>query len=105
MARPYNTSMNDLLPSWRAAADEAARRGAAVLEQWRARFSVREKARADLVTRPRVPREIHSPREVPDLGFPGEDPSQGGASTRPSRRIVDLLDGTANYVTMSRLTC
>jgi len=32
------------------AAQEAARRGAAVLEEWRHRFSVREKARFDLVT-------------------------------------------------------
>ena len=29
---------------------EAARRGAAELERWRAKFSVREKSRADLVT-------------------------------------------------------
>ena len=32
------------------AAKEAARRGAGVLEEWRTRFQVREKARFDLVT-------------------------------------------------------
>ena len=32
------------------AAVDAARHGAALLESWRAKFSVREKARADLVT-------------------------------------------------------
>ena len=38
------------LKTWLNAAQEAARRGAAILEQWRQRFSVREKARFDLVT-------------------------------------------------------
>ena len=40
----------DELTIYREAACEAARRGAAVLAQWRAKFQVREKARADLVT-------------------------------------------------------
>ena len=39
-----------LLTTWLAAAKEAALRAAVVLEDWRRRFSVREKARFDLVT-------------------------------------------------------
>ena len=41
------------------AAQDAARRGAAVLEDWRTRFSVREKGRADLVT------ELYAPEPSP----------------------------------------
>jgi len=43
------TSPDDLA-GWLEAAQEAAQRGAAVLEDWRQRFTVREKARFDLVT-------------------------------------------------------
>ena len=38
------------LSEYRQAACEAARRAAAVLEEWRGRFQVREKGRADLLT-------------------------------------------------------
>ena len=38
------------LTAYREAACDAARRAAVVLEEWRQRFSVREKARFDLVT-------------------------------------------------------
>lgn len=97
--------MTDLLPSWRAAADEAARRGAAVLEHWRARFSVREKGRADLVTEAdhasqQVIREFLQSK-FPDLGFLGEeDPGAKTGTIDPTvpTWIVDPLDGTANYV-------
>ena len=59
------------------AAREAARRGAAVLEEWRRRFSVREKARFDLVT----DADLASQKAIqeylagrfPDHGFLGEE--------------------------------
>jgi myo-inositol-1(or 4)-monophosphatase len=90
---------------WRAAAEEAARLGAARLEEWRARFSVREKAHADLVTE-----ADHASQQVirtflaarfPEHDFLGEeDPQAKDGRLRPGvpTWIVDPLDGTANYV-------
>lgn len=87
------------------AACQAARCGAAVLEDWRARFSVREKGRSDLVTEA----DLGSQRAVreylvgrfPDHGFVGEE--EGASKSRPEPGapptwIVDPLDGTTNYV-------
>jgi myo-inositol-1(or 4)-monophosphatase len=97
------------LPEWLDAAVEAARRGAAVLEGWRARFSVKEKARADLVTdadtaSQKAIREFLLGR-FPGHLFLGEEDSFGKtpAETRPPAGappvwVVDPLDGTANYV-------
>src|SRR5262245_14373750 len=97
------------LPEFLDAATEAARRGAAVLESWRARFSVKEKARADLVT----DADTASQKTVkdyllgrfPDHLFLGEEDSVGKSAeqTRPVADappvwVVDPLDGTANYV-------
>lgn len=97
------------LPEFLSAATEAARRGAAVLESWRARFSVKEKARADLVT----DADTASQKAIKEflLGrfpghlFLGEEDSFGKspAETRPPADapplwVVDPLDGTANYV-------
>jgi myo-inositol-1(or 4)-monophosphatase len=91
------------------AALDAARRGAAVLESWRTRFAVREKARADLVT----DADTASQQAIkdallgrfPDHLFLGEEESVGKAieDTRPTPNsppvwIVDPLDGTSNYV-------
>ena len=91
------------------AAIEAARRGAAELESWRTRFSVREKFRADLVTD-----ADHASQKVvkeallgafPDHLFLGEEESVGKTpeETRPATNappvwVVDPLDGTSNYV-------
>jgi myo-inositol-1(or 4)-monophosphatase len=88
---------------------EAARRGAAELERWRAKFSVKEKSRADLVTD-----ADHASQKVvmdtllaafPDHHFLGEEDSVGKSleETRPPADappvwVVDPLDGTANYV-------
>lgn len=92
-----------------AAAIEAARRGAAVLESWRARFTVREKSRADLVTdadtaSQQTIKEFLLGRFA-DHGFLGEEDSVGKSieATRPPADspplwIVDPLDGTSNYV-------
>lgn len=83
----------------------AARRGAAVLEEWRNRFQVREKGRFDLVTEADIASQ-HAIREFvlgqhPDHGFLGEE---GDAARHrpgpdaPPTWIVDPLDGTTNYV-------
>lgn len=95
----------DDLTIYREAAREAARRGAAVLEDWRNRFQVHEKGRADLVT----DADLASQRTVysylherfPDHAFLAEE--EGASKTRPAADapptwICDPLDGTTNYV-------
>jgi myo-inositol-1(or 4)-monophosphatase len=110
------------LTDWLDAAQEAARRGAAVLEDWRQRFSVREKARFDLVTEADVGSQqaiwdyLH--QQFPDHAFVGEEElpasrvalapqASAKVSTQtittigpdaPPTWIVDPLDGTTNYV-------
>src|SRR5256714_11414110 len=98
--------MADELTEYREAACEAARRGAAVLEEWRSRFSVREKARFDLVT----DADLGSQRAIraylrerfPEHGFLGEEEDVGPRSRpgpdAPPTWVVDPLDGTTNYV-------
>src|SRR5262245_64913600 len=97
------------LAAFLSAAVEAARRGAAELERWRAKFSVKEKSRADLVTD-----ADHASQKVvkeallaafPDHLFLGEEECFGKSieETRPAAGappvwVVDPLDGTANYV-------
>ncbi len=87
------------------AAQEAARRGAAVLEDWRRRFQVREKGRFDLVT----DADLASQRTIqeylggrfPDHRFLGEEdqtPQARPGPEAPPTWIVDPLDGTTNYV-------
>src|SRR5262245_15042912 len=90
------------------AAVEAARAGAAELEKWRGRFSIREKFRADLVTEAdeasqKVVKEILLAK-FPDHIFIGEEDSVGKSPAEvrppadaPPAWIVDPLDGTANY--------
>jgi myo-inositol-1(or 4)-monophosphatase len=96
------------LSTFLSAAVEAARLGAAELERWRTKFSVKEKSRADLVT----DADTASQRIVkdallaayPDHQFLGEEDSVGKAveETRPKGDapvwVVDPLDGTSNYV-------
>ena len=96
------------LSTFLSAAVEAAQRGAAELERWRTKFSVKEKSRADLVT----DADTASQRIVkesllaafPDHQFLGEEDSVGKAveETRPKGDapiwVVDPLDGTSNYV-------
>src|SRR5439155_16958422 len=86
------------------AACEAARRGAAVLEEWRAKFQVREKGRFDLVTdadlgSQRVIRAYLQQR-FPSHGFVGEEEGAGHGRPEPDAPptwVVDPLDGTTNY--------
>jgi myo-inositol-1(or 4)-monophosphatase len=95
----------DDLTTWHDAACEAARRGAAILEEWRGKFQVTEKGRADLVTEADVSsqRAIRAFLEerMPGHAFLGEE--EGAGKRRPERGdaptwIVDPLDGTTNYV-------
>lgn len=95
------------LRQWLAAAEIAARQGGAVLEKWRTRFSVREKARADLVT----DADLASQNAIRSVlqgtfsthSFLGEEEApgviRGGVrADAPPTWIVDPLDGTTNYV-------
>ena len=96
------------LTEYLSAAVDAARAGAAELERWRGKFSVREKYRADLVTEA----DVASQKVVkelllghfPDHLFIGEEDSVGKAphevrppADAPPAWVVDPLDGTANY--------
>lgn len=96
------------LQSFLSAATEAARLGAAELERWRTKFTVKEKSRADLVTdadtaSQRIVKEALL-AAFPDHQFLGEEDSVGKAveETRPKGDapiwVVDPLDGTSNYV-------
>lgn len=95
------------LRRWLVTAEAAARHGAEKLEEWRTRFSVREKSRADLVTEADIAaqRAIHSVLHAtfPDHGFLGEEDTPNSlrgrvADNSPPTWIVDPLDGTTNYV-------
>ncbi|MGL6076634.1 MAG: inositol monophosphatase family protein [Fimbriiglobus sp.] len=92
-----------------AAAVEAAHRGAAQLEEWRPKFRVREKARADLVTEADVASQQAIKNYLltcfPNHAFLGEEDCVGKSieETRPPLDapptwVVDPLDGTVNYV-------
>lgn len=97
------------LPEYLAAAVDAARTGAAVLESWRGRFNIREKARADLVSEADQASQDAVKAfllgRFPEHQFVGEEESFGKTieQTRPAPGgapawVVDPLDGTANYV-------
>jgi myo-inositol-1(or 4)-monophosphatase len=101
------------------AAKEAAHRAAVVLEEWRQKFQVREKARFDLVT----DADLASQRAIqaylagrfPEHGFLGEEDLTSkketpGGLRRSARQdvptwIVDPIDGTTNYVHDCPLYC
>ncbi len=102
----------EILAEYLDAAQEAARRGATVLEEWRPRFRVREKARCDLVTdadlaSQQAIREFLL-RRYPQHGFLAEEDQTAqdrpGADAPPTW-IVDPLDGTTNYVHDCPLYC
>jgi myo-inositol-1(or 4)-monophosphatase len=87
------------------AAKEAALRAAAVLEEWRQKFQVREKGRFDLVT----DADVASQKTIHDYlcgRFPGHAllGEEGPAAKdrlpidAPPTWIVDPIDGTTNYV-------
>ncbi|MGL4553101.1 MAG: inositol monophosphatase family protein, partial [Gemmataceae bacterium] len=93
------------LATYREAACEAARRGAAVLAHWRGKFNVREKGYADLVSEADVGAQQairdYLQGRFPGHAFLGEEGD--GVKSRPGPGapptwIVDPLDGTTNYV-------
>jgi len=81
---------------------EAARIGGAILQEWRPKFTAREKNPADLVTEADVASEkaifeyIHD--RFPDHQFLGEEGLDRGSENSTVRWIIDPLDGTSNYV-------
>jgi myo-inositol-1(or 4)-monophosphatase len=101
-----------VLRDYLAAATEAAQRGAAVLDAWRARFQVREKARFDLVTEADLASQHtifeYLGNRYPGHAFLGEEESAGTQRPGPEAPptwIVDPLDGTTNYVHDCPLYC
>jgi myo-inositol-1(or 4)-monophosphatase len=95
----------DDLADYLDAAVNAAQLGAAVLEDWRTRFQVREKGRFDLVTEADLGSQQairkYLKERFPDHAFVGEeDPSsqRKPETDAPPTWIVDPLDGTTNYV-------
>jgi myo-inositol-1(or 4)-monophosphatase len=100
------------LPMYHDAAQEAARRAAVVVEEWRQKFQVREKGRFDLVTDADLASQKtiqeYLSRRFPEHAFLGEE--DVGAKNRPSAGapptwIVDPIDGTTNYVHDCPLYC
>lgn len=81
---------------------EAARIGGAILQEWRHKFTAREKNPADLVTEADVASEKAIYEFVsdrfPDHRFLGEEGLDKGDPESPLRWIIDPLDGTSNYV-------
>jgi len=97
--------MPDSLLDYLDAAKEAARRAAVVLEEWRQKFVVREKGRADLVTDADLASQIaiqqYLAERFPSHGFLGEEADASRhrpAADAPPTWIVDPIDGTTNYV-------
>jgi len=104
--------MTDQLLDYLDAAKEAARRAALVLDQWRSKFQVREKGRADLVTDADVASQRtiqeYLVRRFADHGFLGEEDlsaSKRPDADAPPTWIVDPIDGTTNYVHDCPLYC
>jgi myo-inositol-1(or 4)-monophosphatase len=98
----------DPLSDYLTTAVAAARLGAAELERWRTKFTVREKARADLVTdgdhASQAAIKAHLLGRFPGHRFLGEEEAVGQPieATRPAVGgppvwVVDPLDGTVNY--------
>jgi myo-inositol-1(or 4)-monophosphatase len=93
-------------------ARRAALAAAEVLDDWRKRFTVREKARFDLVTDADIAsqqtiREFIS-RQFPDHDFLGEEDKSRDKRPgldAPPTWIVDPIDGTTNYVHDCPLYC
>lgn len=94
------------------AAREAARRGAARLEEWRSKFEIREKGRFDYVTdadeasQQAIRSYLHE--RFPTHGFLGEEDKSGHKrpdADAPPTWIVDPLDGTTNYLHDCPLYC
>jgi myo-inositol-1(or 4)-monophosphatase len=86
----------------RSTAEQAARIGGAILQEWAGKITPREKSPKNLVTEADLASQKaiseFLTRECPGHGFLGEE--EGGPAQVDSeyRWIVDPLDGTSNYV-------
>ena len=83
-------------------AEEAARLGGRILDEWSSKFTVSEKGRSDYVTEADLASQdaiyklIHG--RFPDHNFLGEEGLSETNSDSPYRWVIDPLDGTSNYV-------
>lgn len=88
--------------SFREIAVDAARLGGRILEEWRPRFTAREKSPSNLVTEADLASQqaiFEFIRErCPDHRFLGEEGLCHDEGDSPFRWIIDPLDGTSNYV-------
>lgn len=96
------TTPSDALNTYLTTACEAAEAAGDVLIDWRGRFSVREKSKANLVTEAdeasqKVIYDLIRDR-FPDHGFLGEEGLNEDPEDSDYRWIIDPLDGTSNYV-------
>lgn len=83
-------------------AQEAARIGGRILQQWQTKFTAREKSPANLVTEADLASQeaIHEfiQMRFPDHKFLGEEGLDQQAGDSEYRWVIDPLDGTGNYV-------
>jgi myo-inositol-1(or 4)-monophosphatase len=83
-------------------AEHAARLGGRLLQEWRTKFTAREKSPANLVTEADVASQraifeyIHE--RYPDHRFLGEEGLRRDEGDSRFRWVIDPLDGTSNYV-------
>ncbi|MCA9054212.1 MAG: inositol monophosphatase [Planctomycetaceae bacterium] len=94
--------MSEDLEELQLLAEQAARLGGQILQEWAPRFTSREKSPANLVTEADEASQqaifdlIHS--RCPEHRFLGEEGLLQDAGDSPWRWIIDPLDGTSNYV-------
>lgn len=94
-------TVNDL-SAFRSLAEDAARRGGNILQEWATRFSAREKSPANLVTEADLASQqaifdlVHG--DHPDHRILGEEDLNHDEGDSPFRWVIDPLDGTSNYV-------
>lgn len=83
-------------------AEHAARIGGRILEEWRPKFTAREKSPRNLVTEADFASQraifdfIHA--RYPEHRFLGEEGLHHDEGDSPYRWVIDPLDGTSNYV-------
>jgi myo-inositol-1(or 4)-monophosphatase len=99
----------DLLPSYLAAAERAAREAGEILLSWFGRATYREKAPFDLITEADVASQDAIARalatEFPDIALLAEEGERRPGASNPTRWIVDPLDGTVNFAHGLPLWC
>jgi myo-inositol-1(or 4)-monophosphatase len=85
-----------------AAAQEAARLGGAILQDWARRFTTREKSPANLVTEADLASQTaiaeYLQQRFPQHHLVGEEDLQVNRGDSEFRWFIDPLDGTGNYV-------